>query len=93
MTKLDEKKLLGRISSLERQVADLYMSLENNKFDKHVYTVAEVARILEITPQAVYFMIHREELETVKLGTIKVLGDSLRGKLGVVNRERLGVGY
>lgn len=84
MTKLDEKKLLSRISSLEHQVASLYMSLENNKFDKHVYTVAEVAQILGLTPQAVYTMIHREELQTVKLGTIKVLGDSLRSKLGVV---------
>lgn len=84
MTKLEEKKLLERVSKLEKQVARLYVSLENNKFDKHVYSVSEVAQILDITPQAVYFMIHRDELETVKLGTIKVLGESLRCKLGVV---------
>ena len=83
MTKPDENKLLERVSKLEHQVATLYTSLENNKFDKHVYSVSEVAEILGITPQAVYIMVHRGELETVKLGTIKVLGESLRSKLGV----------
>lgn len=83
MTKLELKKVLERVSRLENQVARLYESLENNKFDKHVYSVSEVAQILDKTPQAVYFMIDRGELETVKLGSIKVLGESLRSKLGV----------
>lgn len=83
MTKAEERKLLERISRLEKQVAQLYSIAENNSFDKHVYSVSEVAEMLGITSQAVYLMIHRGELETVKLGTIKVLGESLRSKLGI----------
>ena len=83
MSKADVKILYDRISNLEKQVASLYEALENNKFDKHVYSVSEVATILNRTPQAVYSMIHRGELETVKLGRMKVLGDSLREALGV----------
>lgn len=83
MTKIEEQKLLKRIDTLERTVADLYSYIESTRLDKHVYSVAEVSKILEITPQAVYKMLDRGELETIKLGHLKVLGSSLREKLGV----------
>jgi hypothetical protein len=82
MTKVEEKKLIDKVAVLEKQVATLYARLEKNKIDKHVYTVAETSQILECSPQAVYLMISRKELETVKLGHLKVLGESLRHKLG-----------
>ena len=86
MTKTQEKELLKTVEDLKKQVADLYKLLENTKIDKHVYTVAETAQILNITPQAVYAMIERGEIESVKLGRIKILGESLRNKLGVIKK-------
>lgn len=82
MTKAEEQQLFKIVAGLQQQVADLHAKIENNKLDKHVYSVKETAQILGITPQAVYIMIDRKELETVKLGTLKVLGSSLRSKLG-----------
>ncbi len=86
MTKTQEQELLKTVADLQKQVADLYKLLENTKIDKHVYTVAETAQILNITPQAVYAMIERGEIESVKLGRIKILGESLRNKLGVIKK-------
>ena len=82
MTKVEEEKLLKRISNLEKQIAELNKRLENNKIEKHVYSISETSKILNVTPQAVYAMVERGELETVKLGHTKVLGHSLRSKLG-----------
>lgn len=86
MTKTQEQELLKTVADLQKQVADLYKLLENTKIDKHVYTVAETAQILNVTPQAVYAMIERGEVESVKLGRIKILGESLRTKLGVIKK-------
>jgi excisionase family DNA binding protein len=86
VTKTQEQELLKTVADLQKQVADLYKLLENTKIDKHVYTVAETAQILNITPQAVYAMIERGEIESVKLGRIKILGESLRNKLGVIKK-------
>lgn len=86
MTKTQEQELLKTVVDLQKQVADLYKLLENTKIDKHVYTVAETAQILNVTPQAVYAMIERGEVESVKLGRIKILGESLRTKLGVIKK-------
>lgn len=82
MTKIEEQKLLNRLNNLEKEVARLNRIVENNKVDKHIYSVKEAGDILGLTRQAVYVMIDRGELETVKLGTLKVLGSSLREKLG-----------
>lgn len=82
MTKPEEQKLLRRLDNLEKEVARLNGMLENNRLDKHVYSVAEVAGILGLTRQAVYTMLDRGELETIKLGHTKILGTSLRSKLG-----------
>lgn len=86
MTKTQEQELLKTVADLQKQVADLYKLLENTKVDKHIYTVAETAQILNVTPQAVYAMIERGEIESVKLGRIKILGESLRTKLGVIKK-------
>ena len=86
MTKTQEQELLKTVAGLQKQVADLYKLLENTKVDKHTYTVAETAQILTVTPQAVYAMIERGEIESVKLGRIKILGESLRTKLGVIKK-------
>lgn len=82
MTRLEEQKLLQRVNNLEKEIARLSRLLENNKLDRHVYTIPEVAELLGVTRQGVYKMINRGELETVKLGSTKVLGSSLRSKLG-----------
>lgn len=87
MTKQEEQKMLKRVDCLEKQVALLYQRLENNKIDKHVYSVAEVADILNVTLKTVYNMIEKGELQSVKLGHIRVLGSSLREKLGVDKDE------
>lgn len=86
MTRLQEQELLKTVADLQKQVADLYKLLENTKLDKHTYTVAETAQTLNVTPQAVYAMIERGEIESVKLGRIKILGESLRTKLGVIKK-------
>lgn len=86
MTKTQEQELLKTVADLQKQVADLYKLLENTKVDKNTYTVAETAQILNVTPQAVYAMIERGEIESVKLGRIKILGESLRTKLGVIKK-------
>lgn len=83
MTKVQEQQLLKTVADLQKQITDLYKLLENNKLDKHTYSVAETAQILNVTPQAVYAQIERGELETVKIGRIKILSASLRDKLGV----------
>lgn len=87
MTKMQEQQLLKTVSDLQQEIANLYSLIENNKLDKHTYSVKETAQILGITPQAVYAQIERGELETVKLGRTKVLGSCLREKLGVNNRD------
>lgn len=82
MTKIEEQKLLNRLNNLEKEVARLNSVVENNKIDKHIYSVKEAADILGLTRQAVYVMVDRGELETVKLGRLKILGSSLKEKLG-----------
>ena len=82
MTKAEEQKLLKRVDELTKQVAILYEIIESNKLTKHTYTVTETAKILNVTPKTVYNMIDKGQLETIMLGHIKVLGSSLREKLG-----------
>ncbi len=82
MTKLEEQKLLNRVSSLEKQVAILYEKIQNNKIEKHTYTVKETADLLGVTCKTIYNMIEKGQLETVMLGHLKVLGTSLKEKLG-----------
>lgn len=81
MTKKQEEKLLKVIEELEKRVYKLEERIENNKLEKAIYSVAEVAEILHKTPRAVYNMIERGELETIRLGHLKVKGESLRKKL------------
>nr|WP_302600234.1 helix-turn-helix domain-containing protein [uncultured Cellulosilyticum sp.] len=81
MTKKEEQQLINKVKQLELTVYKLLEAFENNKIEKAFYTVKEVAEILGRTPRAVYAMIERGELETVKLGSIKIKGESLRQKL------------
>lgn len=82
MTKLQEQQLIKQVADLQKQVSDLYTRLENNKLEKHVYTVAETAKILEVTPQAVYAMIARGEMENIKVGHKKIPGSEIKRILG-----------
>ena len=82
MTKKEEEQLIKKVNQLERTVAKLQEAFENNKIEKSFYTVREVAEMLHRTPRAIYCMIERGELDTVKLGSIKIKGDSLRDMLG-----------
>lgn len=81
MTKKQEELLINTVCELEKRVYKLEERLENNKLEKAVYSVSEVAEILHKTPRAVYNMIERGELETIRLGHIKIKGHSLREKL------------
>ncbi len=83
MTKSEEQKLLKRLSNLEKQVARVYEKIENNNIEKHMYSVAETARILGVSNKTVYNMIEKGQLDVVMLGHTKVLGSSLKEKLGV----------
>lgn len=82
MTKKEEEQLIKKVNQLEKAVAKLQEAFENNKIEKSFYTVREVAEMLHRTPRAIYNMIERGELETVKLGGIKIKGDSIRDMLG-----------
>ena len=83
MTKSEEQKLLKRLSNLEKQVARVYEKIENNNIEKHMYSVAETARLLGVSNKTVYNMIEKGQLDVVMLGHTKVLGSSLKEKLGV----------
>lgn len=61
-------ELTERVNQLERNSID---------FDKALYNVPEVAKMLGLTREAVYHMIKRGELPTIKLGTIKIRGTDL----------------
>ncbi len=82
MTKVEEQKLLKRIDNLEKQVAKLYEKQECNRLEKHTYKVSEVATILGVTQKTVYNMIEKGQLDAITLGHTKVLGSSLKEKLG-----------
>ena len=82
MTKAEEQKLLKQVDELTKQVAIFYEIIESNKLTKHTYTVRETANILNVTPKTVYNMIDKGQLDTIMLGHIKVLGSSLKEKLG-----------
>ncbi|WP_180270820.1 helix-turn-helix domain-containing protein [Sporanaerobium hydrogeniformans] len=81
MTKKEEERLLNKINQIEKSIAKLQLAFENNKIEKAFYTVREVSEMLHRTPRAVYNMIERGELDTVKLGGIKIKGESLKEKL------------
>lgn len=78
MTKAQEAELIKKVNRLEKQLNLLLQQKDTMKLDKHLYSVAETAKLLGRTPQAIYAMINRGELETTKLGTIKILGGCLR---------------
>lgn len=78
MTKKQEEALVKRIEDLEKQVHTLTIRAENNQLDKHLYSVVETAELLGKSRQAVYGMIARGEIKTIKMGQIKVLGEELR---------------
>lgn len=77
------EKEVRRLKNLEKLVIELVEERELNKLDKPFYTVQEVAKLLKKTPQAIYAMIEREELETSKLGRTLILGKCLREKIGL----------
>ncbi len=81
MTKKEEQQLIKKVNQLELTVYRLLEAFENNKIEKSFYTVKEVANMLGRTPRAIYNMIERGELEAVKLGGIKIKGESLKQKL------------
>lgn len=90
MTKKEEEQLIKKVNQLEKTVAKLQEVFENNKLEKAFYTVREVAEMLKRTPRAIYNMIERDELDTVKLGGIKIKGESLnellKGETALTNK-------
>ena len=46
--------------------------------DKLVYTVQEVAKILHSSPNYIYGLIYKEYLPAIKLGSIKILKNTLK---------------
>ena len=77
MTKT-ENELIKRVEWLEKEVARLAEHKELEKADRLTYTVAEAAKVLGMTSQGVYRMIARGEIETVKIGRMKIKGESLQ---------------
>lgn len=77
---MDYAELLQRIEELTRRVEELERN--NIDFDKELYTVPEVAKMLGLTREAVYHMIKRGELPTIKLGTIKIRAVDIYKLLG-----------
>lgn len=73
-------ELLQRIEELSKRVEELERN--NIDFDKELYTVPEVAKMLGLTREAVYCMIKRGELPTIKLGTIKIRAVDIHNLLG-----------
>ena len=82
MSKVEIERLSKRMEHLEKEIYEIYSLLENTKLDKHVYTVAQTAQILGITPQAVYAQIERGEIGAIKLGHIKIPGYEIKRVLG-----------
>jgi excisionase family DNA binding protein len=85
LTKAQEELLLSEIDALKKKVKSQdarLLKLEETgnlkKLDRTSYTVAEVAEILGKCPQTIRQMIRRGELESHKLGCIRITGESLR---------------
>lgn len=78
MTKDQEKTILKRLEKLEQEVITLQEELELNRTNKPCYTVKEAAKLLCVTTKTIYNMIDRGELEVIKLGCLRIKGDSLR---------------
>lgn len=57
------QELMKRVDELERRTLGL---------NKALYSVQEVAEILGVTREAVYYMIKRGELPAIKFGTTKI---------------------
>lgn len=79
---MNDLELHQKIRQLAKKVNELtekINELEGNNidFDKALYTVPEVAKMLGLTREAVYHMIKRGELPTIKLGTIKIRATDL----------------
>ena len=64
------EELMNHIRRLDSRIEELEKAAVNN--GKQLYTVAEVANILNVTKEAVYYMIKRGEIPTIKLGTMKI---------------------
>ena len=64
------EELMNQIKHLNSRVEELEKAAVSN--GKQLYTVAEVANILGVTKEAVYYMIKRGEIPTIKLGTMKI---------------------
>ena len=83
MTKSEEQKLIRRVEILEKELSRLYSIEESKILYKHIYTIEEVAKILEVTPQAVYAMVERNEIMAIKIGRIKIPGEEVKRILGI----------
>lgn len=82
MTKVQEQQIFERLDRLEKEVVELRKYKENNQLDKHTYSVLEASEILGRSKPTIYNMIEKGELETIKCGSIKILGSSLKKVLG-----------
>ncbi len=81
--KSSTEALVCKVAALEKEVVKMQQQLECNEITKCVYSVREVSQILGVTPKTVYNLIEKGQLRTVELGTVKVLGSSLREKLNM----------
>lgn len=66
-------ELVKRVEGLETKTLGL---------NKPLYSVQEVADLLGITREAVYYMIKRGELPTIKFGTTKIRAVDIAGVMG-----------
>ncbi len=81
--KNNTESLACKIADLEKEVVKIQQQLECREITKCVYTVREVAQMLGVTPKTVYNLIEKGQLRTVELGTVKILGSSLREKFNL----------
>lgn len=88
MNDLELTRKIRELTKKVNELTDRINQLERNDigFHKRLYTVPEVANMLGVTPEAVYYMIKRGELPTIKLGTLRIREVDL---LRIVNGKEL----
>lgn len=75
-------EIIRRMEELTKRIEQLESNTIN--FDKLLYSVPEVAEMLGVTREAVYHMIKRGELPTIKIGTTKIRAVDIEKLLGRV---------
>lgn len=79
---MSTEELMNHIKHLDNRIEELEKASALG--NKQLYSVAEVARMLGVTKEAVYYMIKRGEIPTIKLGTMKIRGIDLDNLLKAI---------